>query len=104
MENLIKKLQEEVGLTTEQATKALSVIKDYLGKEGAEIDWGNFFKDKADDLKDKAKELLSNVSSHTQEYSDKLSDKLDDFAEKARKSAHDLSQKAADFFDDKDKE
>lgn len=101
MENLIKKLQNEAGLTEEQAIKAISVIKDYMDKEGIEIDWSKFFKGKAEEFKEKAKGLFSNVSDQTQSYSEKIADKLDDLAEKARKSAHDLSQRAADFFDDK---
>lgn len=101
MENLVKRLQDEAGLTEEQAIKAISVIKDYMDKEGIEIDWGKFFKGKAEDFKEKAKELFSNVSDQTQSYSEKIADKLDDLAERARKGAHDLSQKAADFFDDK---
>ncbi|MFV0417668.1 MAG: hypothetical protein ACK5KT_02895 [Dysgonomonas sp.] len=101
MENLIKKLQEEAGLTQDQAVKAISVIKDYMDKEGLEIDWSKFFKGKADDFTERAKELFANISDQTHNYSEKIADKLDDFAEKARKSAHDLSQKAADFFDDK---
>lgn len=104
MENLIERLQVEAGLTEEQAVKAISVVKDYMDKEGLEIDWGRFFKGKAEEFKEKAKVLFSNVSSHTQTYSEKFADKFDDFTDKARKSAHDISQKAADFFDDKDKD
>lgn len=103
MEDLIKRLQEQAGLTQDQAIKAISVIKDYMDKEGLEIDWSKFFKGKAEDFKEKAKELFSNVSSQTQGYSNKIVDKFDDLAEKARKGAHDLSQKAADFFDDRDR-
>lgn len=103
MENLIKRLQEEAGLTQDQAVKAISVIKDYMDKEGLDIDWSKFFKGKAEDFKEKAKELFSNVSNQTQSYSDKIADRLDDLADKARKGAHDLSQKAADFFDDRDR-
>jgi len=101
MEDLFKKLQDEAGLTQEQAVKAVSVVKEYMDKEGLEIDWEKFFKGKAEDFKEKAKNLFSNVSKHTQDYTEKFTDKVDDFADKARKSAHDLSQKAADFFDDK---
>lgn len=101
MENLIKKLQEEVGLTQDQAIKSISTIKDYMDKEGMEIDWDKFFKGKTDDFLSKAKGLFFNVSKQTQNYTDKIVDKVDNFADRARKGAHDLSQKAADFFDEK---
>ncbi|MBB4035724.1 hypothetical protein GGR21_001619 [Dysgonomonas hofstadii] len=101
MENLINKLQSEAGLTQDQAIKAIAVVKDYMDKEGLDIDWEKFFKGKSEDFIAKAKELFQNVSKQTQSYTDKIADKVDDFADKARKSAHDLSQKAADFFDDK---
>lgn len=101
MENLIKKLQDEVGLTQDQAIKTISVVKDYMDKEGLEIDWEKFFKGKSEDFVEKAKGLFQNMSKQTQSYTDKIVDKVDDFTDKARKSAHDLSQKAADFFDEK---
>ncbi len=101
MENLVNRLQNEVGLTEDQAIKAISVVKDYMDKEGLDIDWEKFFKGKSEDFLEKAKGLFSNVSKQTQSYTDKIVDKVDTFADKARKSAHDLSQKAADFFDEK---
>ncbi|MDH6309119.1 hypothetical protein M2451_001690 [Dysgonomonas sp. PFB1-18] len=101
MEDLIKKLQDEAGLTQDQAIKSVSVVKDYMDKEGLDIDWEKFFKGKSEDFLDKARGLFSNVSKQTQSYTDKLVDKVDDFADKARKGAHDLSQKAADFFDER---
>ncbi|WP_185154643.1 hypothetical protein [Dysgonomonas sp. 511] len=101
MENLIKKLQDEVGLTQDQAIKAVGVVMDYMDKEGLDIDWEKFFKGKSEDVVNKVKSFFSNVSKQTQSYTDKLADKVDDIAEKTRKSAHDISQKAADFFDEK---
>ncbi len=101
MEDLIKKLQDEAGLTQDQAIKSVSVVKDYMDKEGLDIDWEKFFKGKSEDFLEKARGLFSNVSKQTQSYTDKLVDKVDDFADKARKGAHDLTQKAADFFDEK---
>ncbi|MDR2947953.1 MAG: hypothetical protein ACK5KL_08530 [Dysgonomonas sp.] len=94
MENLIKKLQDEAGLTTEQAVKAVSIVKDYMDKEGLDIDWDKFFKGKTEDFLSKARNLFSDVSKQTQSYTDKFVDKVDDIADKARK-------KASDFFDEK---
>ncbi|MFT3994486.1 MAG: hypothetical protein QM660_09270 [Dysgonomonas sp.] len=102
MENLIKKLQEEAGLSEEQAIKSIAVIKDFMDKEGIDIDWDKFFKGKYEDFVDQVKNIYSNVSKQTQEYSDKIVDKFDDIATKAKKGAHDLSKKATDFFDSKD--
>lgn len=101
MENLVKKLQEEVGLTEDEAIKTISVVKEYMDKEGMEIDWEKFFKGKTEEFLAKAKILFSNISKQTQPYTDKFSDKMEDIASKARKGAHDISKKAADFFDDK---
>lgn len=98
---LIKRLQTEVGLTEEEAIKSISIMKDQMDKEGLDIDWEKFFKGKTEDFLARAKVLFSNVSKQTQSYTDKLVDKVDGFADKARKSAHDLSKKAADFFDEK---
>jgi len=94
MENLIKKLQVEVGLTEDEAIKTVSVVKDYMDKEGLEIDWDKFFKGKSEEFLSKAKVLFSDVSKQTQSYTDKFVDKVDEFADKARK-------KASDFFNEK---
>lgn len=90
MENLIKKLQEEVGLSQDEAIKTISIVKEYMDKEGMDIDWDKFFKGKTEDFIDKARELFSNVSKHTQSYTDKIVDKIDSFADKAKKGAQDL--------------
>ncbi|WP_029904482.1 hypothetical protein [Prevotella sp. 10(H)] len=101
MENLVKRLQTEVGLTEDEAIKSISVVKDYMDKEGLEIDWEKFFKGKSQEFIVKAKEMFESISKHTHVYTDKFVDKVDNFTDKARKSAHDFSQKAADFFDEK---
>lgn len=90
MENLIKKLQDEVGLTQDEAIKTISIVKEYMDKEGLEIDWDKFFKGKSEDFIEKARDLFANVSKQTQSYTDKIVDKIDDLADKARKGAHDL--------------
>lgn len=101
MENIIKRLQEEVGLSEEQAIKTLSIVKDFMDKEGLDIDWNSFFKGKYEDLTDGLKDLYKKVAGQSHTYTDKISDTVESFADKVRKGAHDLSQKAADFFDDK---
>ena len=100
MEDLIKRLQDEAGLTEDQAVKSIGVIKDFMDKEGLKIDWNSFFKGN-DDLSDKAKALYNNMTKQTQSYTEKIVDKVDELASKAKKGAHDISQKAADFFDEK---
>lgn len=101
MEELIKKLQKEVDLTEDQAIKAVSIVKDYIHSEGLDIDWERFFKEKYKEFSQKAEDTFSNASRQTQNYTDMIIDKVDDLADKARKKAHDLTQKAADFLNDK---
>ncbi len=103
MENLIKKLQDEAGLTEEQALKVLSTLKDYMDKENLKIDWNKFFKGKYEDFSEKFKSLSDKVNESARPYTERISEKVDDVVSKAKKSAHDLSQKAADFFDDSKK-
>lgn len=100
MENLVKKLQEEVGLTEDQAIKTLSVVKDFMDKEGLQIDWEKFFKGKYEDFSDKIKAVYQNVTKQGHSYTDVIADKVEDLAAKARHSAHELTKKAADFLDD----
>lgn len=103
MENLIKKLQDEAGLTEEQALKVLSTLKDYMDKENLKIDWNKFFKGKYEDFSEKFKSLSDKVNESTRPYTERISEKVDDVVSKAKKSAHDLTQKAADFFDESKK-
>lgn len=106
MEDLLKRLQNEAGLTQYQAEKVMSIIKDHIEREGVNfgVDWKRFFKGKSKEFIDKADEVFSNVSENTKDYTDKFSDTMETFADKARKGAHDISQRAADFFDKKKKE
>lgn len=90
MEKLIEKLQQEAGLTHDQAIKAVSIVKDYMDKEEMDIDWDKFFKGKSEDFIEKARDLFSSVSKQTQSYTDKIVDKIDNFADKAKKGAQDL--------------
>lgn len=103
MENLLKRLQDEAGLSEEQAIKAVTVIKDFMDKEGLEIDWEDFFKGKYGDLKDQAKSFFDVISHKAREYSDKIEDKVEDLTIQAKRTARDLSQKASDYMDDDNK-
>ncbi|SHF30301.1 hypothetical protein [Dysgonomonas macrotermitis] len=100
MENLLKKLQEEAGLSEEQAVKSLKVVKDFMDKEGIEIDWEKFFKGKYTDLKGQAKSLFDTLSHKAREYSDIIEDKVEDLTIQAKRTARDLSQKASEILDD----
>lgn len=100
MENLLKRLQEEAGLSEEQSAKVLVVVKDFMDKEGLDIDWEKFFKGKYGDLKGQAKSLFDTISSKANEYSNKLEDKVEDITIQAKRAARDISQKASDYLDD----
>lgn len=103
MENLLKRLQEEAGLSEEQAVKVVTIVKDFMDKEGLEIDWEKFFKGKYGDLKEQAKSLFDVISHKAREYSDKIEDKVEDLTIQAKRTARDLSQKASDYLDDEKK-
>lgn len=101
MDNLIKRLQDEAGLTEEQSLKVVTIVKDFMDKEGLDIDWNKFFKGKYEDFVGKAKNIFSGTSKDGDSYTEKIADKVDELATKAKKGAHDISKKAADFFDEK---
>lgn len=101
MENLIKRLEKEAGLTQEQAIKAIITIKDFMDKENVKVDWGKFVKDKYEDLTQMLKDIPNKVNEKAQPYTEKISEAIDSAVSKARKSAHDISQKAAEFFEEK---
>lgn len=115
MENLLKKLQEEAGLSEDQSVKALKVIKEYMDQEGIDIDWNKFFKGKYDNIKDQGQSFFKNFMNKAHEYSNKIGDKVEDIAsqakdkaqdlsDQAKEKAHDLSQKASDYLDKDKKE
>lgn len=87
MENLIKKLQDEAGLTEEQAVKSIVAIKKFMDNEGIAIDWGKFFDTKVDQYSEKVKSLFN-----------QLVNKADDLVDKAKKGAKDLGNSANNFF------
>jgi len=102
MDNLIKKLQDEVGLSEEEALKTLSVVKEYMDKEGLDIDWEKFFKGKYSDFKDKVKSLYDSYTQHAEDYSYKIADKVEDLATQAKRTARDLTNKASHLLKDEE--
>lgn len=100
MENLINKLREEADLTEEQAVKVLSIVKDYMDKSDIEIDWNKFFKGKYEDFSSKFQAFTGKVNEKAEPYVHKVAEVVDDLMSKAKKEAHELSQKAAEFFDE----
>lgn len=103
MENLLKKLQEEAGLNEEQAAKVMVIIKDFMDKEGFEIDWEKFFKGKYVDLKGQAKTFFESMSHKASKYSNKLEDTVEDITIQAKRAARDISLKASEMLDDEKK-
>lgn len=103
MENLVNRLRDEADLTEEQAIKVLSIVKDYMDNNDVKIDWNKFFKGKLDEFSLKFQELSNKVNEKAEPYVDKVSEAVDDFVAKAKRSAHDLSMKAADFFEEEKK-
>ncbi len=92
MENLIKRLQEEAGLTEEQSFKALSVVKDFMDKENLDIDWEKFAKGKFEDMKGSVSSLFHKVSEKAGDWSDKISDTLKDLSDQAEQKIKDISK------------
>lgn len=100
MENLVKRLQEEAGLTEDQAIKSIAIIKDFMDNEGIEIDWGKFVKGKYENLTDNTKSFLNDLKAKARDLGNRVSDKAEDIATEAKRTARDLAQKAADKLDD----
>lgn len=102
MDDLLKKLQEEAGLSEEQAVKAVSVIKDRMEKGDVDVDWNKVFKGKYDDFLEKAQSAFKDASTGTSKFVDKLSDKTDDLSDSVRLKLKNLSQRAVDFLEKDD--
>ncbi len=102
MENLVKRLQEEVGLTEEQALQTIAVMKDFMDKEDISVDWNKFFKGKYDDFVKSTASFMKKFSRKVDEFSDKFSDKAEDFAIHTKRAARDISKKIYDKLNDED--
>ena len=100
MENLIKQLQTEVGLTEDQAVKALVVIKKYADKENISINWDKFFKGKYEEYKEKYKTQIDQISKQLNNLTDKVLDKVEDATIQTKRAARDFTKKIYDKLDD----
>ncbi len=94
---LIRKLQDEVGLTHEQAKLAVACIREYIIEKQGDPDWDTFLKVKASNYAEKAKETGQQLSEKANHLRDKAIDALDDFSDKTQEKIKDLRSKAADF-------
>ncbi|MDL2262624.1 hypothetical protein LJC11_03865 [Bacteroidales bacterium OttesenSCG-928-I21] len=104
MDNLIDRLQEEAGLTEEQAIKAVVVVKNYMEKEGISIDWKEFFKNKYEKYMDKSKSYIEQFKRKVDDFSDEIGDKIEDATIQAKRSARDLSKKVYEKLNDEEDE
>lgn len=116
MEEYIKELQDKVGLTAEQAKKAIETI---VGKVKSKIpeslhgaidgvfsqqnaDKVNQFRQQAEDYADQAGDKLKafgqQAKSELNELSDQAEDLAQDVRDKAAKAAGDISDKLSEFF------
>ena len=84
MEELVKKLVEQAGISEEQAKKAVEVFKAQVQEEG--------FLDKVGDWAGDAKEKLGDFAEGAKE-------KFGDFAEEAKEKFGDLSENAGEAFE-----
>ncbi|NDV66404.1 hypothetical protein [Bacteroides sp. 224] len=92
MENLIKRLQVEAGLTEEQAKRSVMVVMDFMDKEGMDIDWSKYLTGKYEKIKDQSKSFFDSLSHKAKEYSDIISDKAEDLMTEAKRKVRDISE------------
>ncbi len=109
MDSLVTRLEQEVGLTHEQAVNAVKCIRKYLNENGLDPDWEEFLEAQAHKLSISAKTALDELTGKTQTWGAKLDDwadkahgKLEDLGDKAKQTIKDVRNKAADFIADKD--
>lgn len=130
MQDLLKQLKEEVGITEEQAVKALFVIKGYIKSKVPPMMHGlidNFlgeqFKDAGgnnktgnahtmeDDFMDKAEQvtkqatekiegLAEEAKGEMEEFAKEASEKIDKWAEKAEEAAQEAINRLKDMMDE----
>lgn len=104
MDELIKKLRSEAGLTEKQANEALYIIVKYMEEKYPGIKWENAFKEKYSEFREKTDAFIDKLGYQAKEYKDKTKDEVEEIAETTRKKLHDTAQKAADFLDDDKKD
>lgn len=91
MENLIKRLQSEAGLTEEQAKKAVMVVMDFMEKEGMDIDWSEYLSGKYEKFKEQSQTFFDSVAKKSKEYSNTLADKAEDLVTEAKRKIRDIT-------------
>lgn len=72
MENLLKRLKEEAGLTPEQSAKVLRIILDYMEKEDLDIDWNKFLSGKYEKFKEQSESFIEDAKRKIRDITDKL--------------------------------
>lgn len=103
MENLIKKLETEVGLTNEQALKAIKVFQEYMKDNDLTIDWGDFLKAKSEKVSEATQKAFGQLFGDD-DWFEKASKNLDSFTDKAKQKINEARNAAADFLATDDKE
>lgn len=111
MQELINKLMSEVGLTAEQAQKAVSSVMDFVKSKvpsalSANIDAmfsGAKGEVKEESIMDKAEDLADAAKDKLEDLADVAKDKLGDAADKAEEMAKDALGKLKGFFGGEDK-
>ncbi|MDH6359087.1 hypothetical protein [Parabacteroides sp. PF5-9] len=91
MENLLKRLQEEAGLTEEQATDAVRVVVDFMDKEGLDIDWDKFLSGKYEKFKEQSQSFFDDLAQKSKKYTNTISDKAEDLITEAKRKVRDIS-------------
>ncbi len=97
MGSLVSKLQNEAGLTEEQAKKAMSCVRSYM-IENDLVDWDDFFEAKTREISSKAQKAWTELTGKSENWSDKI----EEWSDKANKMIKDARNKTADFIADKD--
>lgn len=106
MQELLNKLMQEVGLSTEQATKSLNVVMDFVKSKlppGISGNLDNLMSGSgaaagAETLTDKAEDLAEAAKEKLEDFADQAKDKLSDAAEKAEEMAKDAFGKLKGLF------
>ncbi len=111
MKNLITKLQNEAGLTKDQAQMAVGIFRDYLIEceddpdlvEALKVKAGHVAKSaksKYNDLTEQADEMAGNIQEKVSNISNKAGDKADEMLDKAKKKAKVVVDKLSKYLDE----
>ncbi len=111
MKNLIDKLQDQVGLTRDQARMAVGIFRDYLAECDNDPDLVEALKVKAShaaktakskygELTDQADEVIGKVQESVTEAAGKAGDKAEELLDKAKKKAKVAVDKLSKYLDE----